>query len=210
MIFRKESHLREIGYWAFCGCKSLQSIAILDSVIAIRYGAFRDCDNLESLLFTDQSCLQEIDVCAFLRCHSLQFINIPTTVTTINADAFAGCPVLLVIDIPHQAEVHPDAFKDWPLLERTFEEFGTDCMNGRFDALQNDQACFNFNNDTTHAENDSIVNYFHSLQDNDPALLQVDIMGMTPLYILCVNPAVAKNIIKQLYHKISCSSPKCK
>jgi hypothetical protein len=63
------------------------------------------------------------------------------------------------------------------------------------------QTCYKLNNDSSQVENDIIVNYFHSLQDNDPALLQVDGMGMAPLHILCTNPAVTKNMIKQLYIK---------
>jgi hypothetical protein len=74
-------------------------------------------------------------------------------------------------------------------------------MKGHFDTLPIHQTCYNFNNDTTHADNDSIINYIYSLQDNDPALLQVDIMGMTPLHILCANPAATKDMIKQLYIK---------
>ena len=103
-----------------------------------------------------------------------------------------------VIDIPRQAEVDPDAFDNCPLLSTTLEEHGTDCMKGRFDALPIHQTCYKLNNTTSSVD---IINYFHSLQDNDPALLQVDIMGMTPLHILCANPAVTKDMIKQLYSK---------
>jgi hypothetical protein len=71
-------------------------------------------------------------------------------------------------------------------------------MKGRFNALPIHQACYKLN-DTTVAND--IKNYFHSIQDNDPALLQVDIMGMTPLHILCANPAVTKDMIKHLYRK---------
>ena len=46
-----------------------------------------------------------------------------------------------------------------------------------------------------------ISDYFHSRQDNDPALLQLDIMGIKPLHILCANPAVTKDMIKKLYSK---------
>jgi hypothetical protein len=136
----------------------------------------------------------------FYKCTSLQCISIPTTVTAIEIGAFAKCHVLQIIDIPRQAEVNPDAFEHCPLLNRALEECGTDCIQGRFDALPIHQTCYNFNNDTTNA-NDAIINYFHSLQDNDQDLLQVDIMGMTPLHILCANPAATKDMIKQLYSK---------
>jgi hypothetical protein len=71
-------------------------------------------------------------------------------------------------------------------------------MKGRFDELPIHQTCYNFNNTTSSVD---IINYFYSLQDNDPALLQADIMGMTPLHILCANPADTKDMIRQLYSK---------
>jgi hypothetical protein len=61
------------------------------------------------------------------------------------------------------------------------------------------QSCYKLK-DTTSQANARIVNYFQSLQDNDPALLQVDIMGMTPLHILCTIPAATKGMIKQLLY----------
>jgi hypothetical protein len=131
----------------------------------------------------------------------LQFINIPTTVTTIYREAFLGCSVLQVIDIPIQAVVHPDAFHSCPLLSTTLDEHGTDCMKGRFDALPIHQTCYKLNNNTISANDDIINDYFNSLQDNDPDLLQVDVMGMTPLHILCANPAVTKDMIRHLYSK---------
>jgi hypothetical protein len=201
VLFTDQSCLQEIE-GAFIGCHSLLSIIIPKSVTEIGRSAFEACSKLKSVIFAEHSSIQIIYSGAFYKCTSLQFINIPTTVTTINIGAFVGCPVLQVIDIPPQAVVHPDAFKHSHLLSRILEEHGTDCMKGRFDALPIHQTCYNFNNNTNHAnDDDSIVNYFLSLQDNDPALLQVDIMGMTPLHILCANPAVTKDMIKQFHSK---------
>ena len=189
VIFSNDSQLRVIGYHAFYECKSLQSIAIPDSVTTIGEEAFCHCTNLESVLFSDQSRLQKIRVCAFYGCHSLQsiiipksvteirhwafnqcsklksvifaehssiqtintrtfcgctslqFINLPTTVTTIVHFAFVGSPVLQVIEIPHEAEVHPDAFCNTKLLRTTLKAHGTDCLKGRFDELPIHQTC---------------------------------------------------------------------
>ena len=96
-------------------------------------------------------------------------INIPTTVTSINGYAFYECPVLQVIDFLHQNEVHPHAFDTCPLLRTTLEEHGTDYMKGRVDALPIHQSCYKLNNNANH-DNYNIINYFHSLQDNDPSL----------------------------------------
>jgi hypothetical protein len=79
-------------------------------------------------------------------------------------------------------------------------------MKGRFDALSVHQMCYKLNKDTNSADA-GIINYFQSLQDNGPALLQVDIMGMTPLHIVCANPAVTKDMINQLYRKKTEAAP---
>jgi hypothetical protein len=42
---------------------------------------------------------------------------------------------------------------------------------------------------------------FYSLQNNGPDLLQLYDMGMTSLHILCANPAVTKDMSKQLHIK---------
>jgi hypothetical protein len=81
------------------------------------------------------------------------------------------------------------------------EEQGADCMKGRFDELPIHQSYFTLNNNTSQDDNDIIINNFHSLQDNDPALLQIDVMGMAPLHITCANPAVTKDMIEQLHRK---------
>ena len=200
VLFTDQSCLQEIKYGAFSRCYSLQAIIIPKSVTDIEEYAFTDCSKLKAVIFSEHSSIQTINRHTFYKCASLQLINIPTTVTSIHEYAFARCPVLQVIDIPHQAEVDPTAFNNCHLLSTTLEEHGADSIKGRFDALPIHQTCYKLN-DTT-AKNDIIINdYFHSLQDNDPALLQVDIIGMTPLHILNANPAVTKDMIKQLYSK---------
>jgi hypothetical protein len=200
VLFTDQSCLREIGKLAFCRCYSLQAIIIPKSVTELGLYAFAECSKLKAVIFAENSSIQTINRCTFYKCKSLAFINIPATVTVINELSFACCPVLQVIDIPHQAVVHPDAFEKSHLLSTTLEEHGTgtDCMKGRFDTLPIHQICYKLNDNTSSVD---IINYIHSLQDNDPDLLQVDIMGMTPLHILCANPAVNKDMIKQLYSK---------
>ena len=202
VLFSDQSCLQEIGEYAFWDCRSLQAIIIPKSVTTIGGDAFHDCYHLKAVIFAEHSSIQIINPYTFYKCYSLQFINIPTTVIKIEWSAFARCPVLQVIDIPRQAEVDPHAFEYCQLLQRTLQLHDTDSMKGRFDALAIHHTCYNFNKNTNHANgDDSIVNYFQSLQHNDPALLQVDIMGMTPLHILCANPAVTKDMIKQFHSK---------
>ena len=93
------TQLRRIGRYAFCGFKSLQGIAIPDSVTTFGEGAFAECTNLDSVLFTDQSCLQEIEVGAFMDCNSLQSILIPKSVTTIGESAFEECSCMAPLHI---------------------------------------------------------------------------------------------------------------
>ena len=77
-----------------------------------------------------------------------------------------------VIDIPHQAVVDPDTFEDCKLLSMILEEHGAESMKGRFNALPIHQTCYKFNDTTSQADNDTIINYFQqSLQDNDPATI---------------------------------------
>ena len=97
-----------------------------------------------------------------------------------------------VIDIHRQAVVDALALDDCHLLQRALEEHGTYVMNGCFHELPIHQACYKLNKDTSSV--DIINSYFHSIQDNDPTLLEVDVMGMTPLHILCANP-VTKDMI---------------
>jgi hypothetical protein len=80
------------------------------------------------------------------------------------------------------------------------EEHGTYCIRGRFDELPIHQTYFQLN-DTNHTNDDSINYFQHSIHGNGPSLLQVDIMGMTPLHILRANPTATKDTIKQLYSK---------
>ena len=200
VLFSDHSCLQDIGDYAFYHCDSLQSIIIPKPVIELGDSVFCECFDLKSVIFADHATTQiVINGNTFSNCTSLQFITIPTTFTTMNEGTFDSCHILQVLDIPHQdAEADPYSFKNCPLLQGTLEKHGTDCMEGRFDALPIHQACYKLNGTTA---TNVVINYLRHIQDNDPALLQVDIMGMTPLHILCANPAANKDMVKQLYSK---------
>ena len=98
-----EYHIKEgvkvIGDEAFCGCESLTSINIPNSVTNIGSWAFDGCNSLTSINIPNN--MTNIEVGAFLGCESLNSINIPNSVTNIGDLAFSGCYSLTSINIPN-------------------------------------------------------------------------------------------------------------
>ena len=81
-----------IGYRAFYGCTSLESVTIPDSVTSIGYSAFYNCTSLASV--TIGNGVTEINDYAFGGCTSLESVTIPDSVTSIGDAAFGGCTSL--------------------------------------------------------------------------------------------------------------------
>jgi hypothetical protein len=79
-----------IGAGAFVRCP-LTSIAIPDSVTTIEYGAFYECDELESITFGTNSQLTSIGEHAFHECFGLTSISLPQSLVEIEAGAFYDC-----------------------------------------------------------------------------------------------------------------------
>ncbi len=98
-----------IGFSAFRGCTSLESITIPNSVTAIGGRAFSDCTSLESITLPES--VTEIGVSAFSGCDSLESITIPEAVTEIGEWAFARCTSLTSVTIPDSlTEIEKGAF----------------------------------------------------------------------------------------------------
>ena len=117
-----------IGYIAFQGGKSLTSVTIPDSVIAVEDGAFWNCSNIAEFkgkfASEDGKCLivdgnlnafaigcgvteytipngvTKIGTWAFDDCKSLTSVTIPDSVTTIGQSAFSSCSSLTSVTIP--------------------------------------------------------------------------------------------------------------
>jgi len=87
-----------IGFCFFCGCTSLESIILPDSIIFIDDSAFKGCTGLESITIPDR--VTKIGQAAFSGCTELTFITIGDSVTSIGEWAFEGCIGLTFIDIP--------------------------------------------------------------------------------------------------------------
>ena len=78
-----------IGDNAFCGCSSLTSINIPNSVTSIGINAFAGCSALTSINIPNS--VTSIGENAFAECSSLTSINIPNSVTRIKSSVFSGC-----------------------------------------------------------------------------------------------------------------------
>ena len=95
--YKIPNSVTSIGSRAFCGCPSLTSITIPDSVTNIG-GAFNGCTGLTSV--TIPNSITSIDSSAFNGCTNLTSVTIPNSVTSIGAYAFSGCTGLTSINIP--------------------------------------------------------------------------------------------------------------
>lgn len=84
----------EIGEEAF-SWTNIQSVTIPDSVRAIQFAAFRNCNSLTDVNLPAN--LEYIGNSAFSRCQSLYVISIPETVNYIGYFAFGWCPSLAAI-----------------------------------------------------------------------------------------------------------------
>ena len=103
-IYNIPDGVTAIGYGAFLGCSSLQSIHIPESVTNIGFRAFADCSSLQSIHIPDG--VTNIGDSAFSGCRSLQSIHIPDSVTNIGNGIFSFCrgPSSIVITSTNQEE----------------------------------------------------------------------------------------------------------
>lgn len=76
----------------------IKSITIPNSVEVINYEAFYGCEDLEEVIFEEDSRLQWVGDRAFAQCSKLKMIKIPES-ATVFASAFEGCASLEEIDI---------------------------------------------------------------------------------------------------------------
>ncbi|MDE6583937.1 MAG: leucine-rich repeat domain-containing protein, partial [Anaeroplasmataceae bacterium] len=87
---------------ALSDCSNLTSIAIPDSVTSIGYNAFAGCDSLESITLSNN--LKKIQMFAFSNCSSLTSIVLPNSVNELGSNAFYNCSNLTNITLSHSLE----------------------------------------------------------------------------------------------------------
>ena len=92
--FENAVQLREIGVYAFYGCKALETLNIPSFISTVQSGTFRNCSGLKSAVIADG--LTSIDDQAFAGCSSLEYIEIPDSVTSISDSAFKNCNKLVI------------------------------------------------------------------------------------------------------------------
>ena len=96
-VFNIDNRSKKICANAFCGCESLQSVTIPNSVTNIGDGAFRWCNSLQSI--TIPNSVTSIGDYAFWLCKSLKSVTIPNSVTSIGDGAFILCESLQSVTI---------------------------------------------------------------------------------------------------------------
>ena len=86
-----------IGWGAFLGCKSIESVVIPDSVTKIGWSAFSWCESLRSITIPES--VTEIGNSAFYMCRVLETADIQGGVTEIAEETFS-CTMLKTIVLP--------------------------------------------------------------------------------------------------------------
>ncbi len=93
----------EIGLNAFYACKSVVSLTIPNTIESIGSNAFKNCSNLKSVIFSDNSKLIKLDA-VFNGCSSLEDIDFGknSALDVIEAQAFIGCSRIKNLVLPER------------------------------------------------------------------------------------------------------------
>lgn len=109
--------------WAYLG-SLVKYLTIDENITTISSYAFKDFDNLESIVIPDK--VTSIGQEAFFSCDQLRYVEIPSSVTSIGARAFAECKSLTEIvycgDAPN---LGADCMPDMSSLTVYYPETGT-------------------------------------------------------------------------------------
>ena len=138
--FIEDKTFKEIGDYAFSGCKSLRFVELPDWTWEIGRGAFCDCTALESAKFSDSvyvysyafyycenlkevTAVRHVNEGVFSHCKSLENFPVTSETTEIAEDAFEHCYALKEIVIPASVKrIEALAFRSCRGLKRVIFE----------------------------------------------------------------------------------------
>lgn len=86
----------DIGGWAFCGCSSLTSISLPDTLTVIKSHTFYGCASLKSVVIPKG--VTFIGNYAFMHCVGLESIKLPDALKVLGKSAFSGCTMLTRVE----------------------------------------------------------------------------------------------------------------
>ena len=92
--------VKVIGSNTFRNCDSIITFTVPDTVTAVEAYAFAECDNLESLIFSDASSVKNKLVGIIMSCPKIVSFKIPHLVTELGYDNFWNCTALTEIIWP--------------------------------------------------------------------------------------------------------------
>ena len=92
--------VNSIGNEAFSECDSLVEITIGDNITHLGQAAFKGCDRLEKVSFSNKNNITSIEPNTFEGCKQLSQIVFPTKLQTIGNYAFKGCTAMERVVLP--------------------------------------------------------------------------------------------------------------
>lgn len=93
-----------IGPGAFTGNQTLKSVHIASKVTKITANAFKNCRNIKTVTFAQDSKLETVGDSAFYGCERLEAIELPYGVTRIWDEAFYNCRALRYVVLPNSLQ----------------------------------------------------------------------------------------------------------
>lgn len=99
------STVTEIGWLAFCQCRSMTILVLNQGLQKIDRSAFEQCEKLQDLRLPDT--LTTLGYHAFYACNALRYVQIPASVTKMDQGVFAYCKSLISAEIAAPLDVVP-------------------------------------------------------------------------------------------------------